>query len=155
MRRLILILTIGILLTAIVPFAAWANSNAVLRPDPVSLGLRSGAQGTVSIRVENAQALYGIEFHLKFDPKVVQVMDADRGQDGVQLIPGDWFADGFLAVNNVDNSKGTIDYAVTLLNPAEPLDGSGTIATITFKARQDGTSPLKISKAILATREAD
>jgi hypothetical protein len=42
---------------------------------------------------------------------------------------------------------------VTLLNPAPPVSGSGVIATITFKAKGNGTSPLKVAKAILASRD--
>jgi Cohesin domain len=136
------------------PAAASANPQAVVRPDPLSLGLRSGGEGSLSIRVDNVESMYGLEVHLTFDPNVVQVVDSDPSKAGVQLKPGDWLKGGFIAVNKADNAKGTIDYAITLLNPAPPVSGSGVVATITFQAKNSGTSPLKIIKAILATREA-
>lgn len=131
-----------------------ANGNAVVHPDPLSVGLKSGEAQDVSIRVENVQDMYGVELQIKFDPKVVQVKDADDSKDGTQIAVGEWLQDGFVAVNQADNAKGTISFAATLLNPAPPLSGDGDAATITFRAKADGTSPLKISKALLATRDA-
>lgn len=131
-----------------------AADTAIVHPDPLSVGMRSGEEKSISIRVDNAQDLYGIEFQLRFDPKVVQVRDADAATEGVQIEVGEWLADGFVAANQVDNKKGTILYAATLLNPAPPLNGDGTVATIQFSAEGDGTSPLTISKALLATRDA-
>jgi Cohesin domain len=131
-----------------------ADSNAVVHPDPLSAGIRSGQTQEISLRVENVKNMYGIEFQLKFDPKVLQVQDADNSKEGTQIAVGDWLSKGFVAANQADNAKGTITFAATLLNPAPPLNGDGTVATITFHAKADGTSPLKISKALLATRDA-
>lgn len=133
---------------------ARAADTAIVHPDPLSVGMRSGEEKSVSIRVDNAQDLYGIEFQVHFDPRIIQVQDADSSADGVQIEVGEWLADGFVAANQVDNKKGTILYAATLLNPAPPLNGDGTVATIQFSAKNDGTSPLTISKTLLATRDA-
>ncbi len=156
LKLLLLILVTGWLAsrttgTAVV---AAASQEAVIRPDPLSLGLKPDAQGTVSIVIAEAQDLYGVEFHLTFDPNIVEVVDADASQPGIQIQPGDWLENTFVAVNRADNATGKIDYAVTLLNPAPPVSGSGSIGLITFKAKSNGVSPLKIEKAILATREA-
>lgn len=145
---------VAILTVAASPASTYASPQAIVRPDPLSVGMKSGEEGKVSIRVENAESMYGIEFHLSFDPNVVQVLDADASKPGVQLATGDWLKGGFVAVNKADNAKGTIDYAVTLLNPAPAVSGSGVIATLSVKAKNNGTSPLKFTKAILATREA-
>ncbi len=153
------IIVAGVLLVALATTAApaltAANSAAVLRPDPVSLGLKPGDQGSIAIRADAVQNMYGVEFHLTFDPNIVQVVDADASKPGVQLQPGDFLQGGFAAVNKADNVAGTIDYAATLLNPAPPQSGGGVIATITFKAKANGTSPLKVTKAIFATRKAE
>jgi hypothetical protein len=130
-----------------------AAQQTLLHPDPPSLGLKSGEQGSISILVDAAQNMYGIEFHLKFDPNLVEVVDADPSKAGVQIKPGDWLKNTFVASNKADNGAGTIDYAVTLLNPAPAVSGSGTVAAITFKAKGNGTSPLKVQKAILASRD--
>lgn len=134
--------------------ASAADTNAIVHPDPLAAGIRSGQEQKISLRVENVKNMYGIEFQLQFDPKVVQVQDADPSKDGTQVAVGDWMGKGFVAANEADNTKGTVTFAATLLNPAPPLNGDGTVATITFHAKADGTSPLKISKALLATRDA-
>lgn len=147
---------LGALLMGLVSMASvtLAESATTLHPDPLSVGMRNGESKQVSIRVENVTDMYGIELQLKFDPKVVQVEDADASADGVQIIAGEWWKKGFIAANKVDNKKGTITFAATLLNPAPPVSGDGVVATIQFKAKSDGTSPLKFSDAILATRDA-
>ncbi len=131
-----------------------AASQAVIRPDPLLLGLKPVAQDTISIVVENVRNLYALEIHLAFDPHVLEVMDADPAQEGVQIEPAEWWENGFVALNRVDNSRGRIDFAATLLNPALPVRGNQIIAVITFRAREAGDSALSIESAILSTREA-
>lgn len=151
---IVLALLVSGVISAVAAPAFAANGDAVVHPDPLAVGLKSGATQDISIRVENVQNMYGIELQIKFDPKVVQVQDADDSADGTQVAVGDWLHDGFVAANKVDNKQGTISFAATLLNPAPALSGDGTVATITFRAKADGNSPLKISKALLATRDA-
>lgn len=158
MRRqhfhLIFLFVFVLLIVPIIALPVFAESaSATLRPDPLSLGLKPGETGTVTIRASDVQNMYGTEFHLIFDSNIVEVVDADTAKPGVQIAQGDWLKNSFVAVNKVDNAAGKIDYGVTLLNPAPPVSGSGVIATITFKAKNNGTSPLKIDKAILASRD--
>lgn len=145
----VLLLTIGFTVAA----TAFAEASATLRTDPQSLGLKPGETGTVTIRASDVQNMYGVEFHLTFDPNIVEVVDADAAKPGAQIAQGDWLKNSFVAVNKADNAAGKIDYGVTLLNPAPAVSGSGVIATITFKAKGNGTSPLRIDKAILASRD--
>jgi hypothetical protein len=74
--------------------------------------------------------------------------------EGIQVEPGDLMADGFWAVNKVDNQLGKIDCAVTLLNPASPINGSGLLAIIHVKSLSEGTVSIHIDSATLATRDA-
>jgi trimeric autotransporter adhesin len=142
------------LVLALSPLVAAASGPAVLRPDPLSLGLRPGEQGAMTIRGENVQGMYGLEIHLSFDPAIVEVVDTDPDKPGIQVKAGDWLKEGFVALNRADNAAGTIDYAATLLNPAPAVSGAGTVAVVTFKAKANGASPVKMTKAILASREA-
>ena len=132
---------------------AAAQGGAVVRTEPVALGVASGAESSVEILFENVQDLYGLEVHLTFDPTLVEVVDADATRTGVQITGADWLKDAFIAANQVDNASGKIDFGATLLNPASPVNGSKAVATITFKAKQDGIAPLTIDTAILATRD--
>lgn len=122
--------------------------------DPPSLSLKPGEQGAIAIKVDEVVDLYGLELHLRFDPNLLEVIDGDEQTAGIQIAPGGLFQQGFVAVNQVDNSSGKIDFAATLLNPALPINGGGVVGIITFKARQIGESALKFETAILATREA-
>ncbi|NCP16619.1 hypothetical protein GW866_06205 [bacterium] len=131
------------------------GSDVILRPDPLSLGLMPDAQGTIAIVIENVQNLYGVEIHLAFDPNVIQVEDANPAWEGVQIEPAAWLQDGFVAVNRADNSRGRIDFAATLLNPALPVSGDQAVAEITFRGRQAGVSALSFEAAILSTRQAE
>lgn len=133
---------------------ASASPTTTLHTDPSALGLKPGEQGALVLVVEDVQDLYGAEVHLAFDPNIVEVVDANAAQAGVQIQSGDWLTNTFVAANMADNAAGQIDYAVTLLNPAPPMSGSGALATITFKAKAKGSSALTIEKAILATRDA-
>jgi hypothetical protein len=137
-----------------VPAAAQGES-AILRPDPLSSGLTPNSQGTVKIVIENVQALYGLEFHLTFDPTVVEVVDADPTKAGIQIEPADWWGKGFVAINQVSNESGQIDFAATLLRPASPVIGNQVVAIINFAASKTGTSALSIASAILSTSDAE
>lgn len=154
LARVLIFLSAAITTLCLTSAPLAANEKTIVLLDPLSIGMKKGETRTMALRVQDASELYGIEFHLRFDPKIVQVQDDDAAKKGAQIKTGDWFADGFVATNKVDNAKGTIDYAVTLLNPTPALNGDGVIATIQFKAVRDGASPLKVSKAILATRDA-
>ncbi len=131
------------------------QSGVVLRFEPPTLVLTIGAQGSVSILVENVQDLYGIEFHVTYNANIAEIVDTDPDKQGVQIRPADWWKDGFVPVNQVDNKTGRIDFAATLLRPAEPLSGKQVVAIISFAAREAGTSALGIESAILSTRAAE
>ena len=61
---------------------------------------------------------------MKFDPKVVEVVDANGDAVGVQIVPGGMpdvgDGKGLIQVNMVDVDTGQISYAAVLLNPADP-----------------------------------
>jgi hypothetical protein len=153
-----LFIALGVILLILAQPAAVTmaqGSEAILRPDPLALGLKPEEHGTVAILIENVQNLYGVEFHLAFDPAVVEVVDADPAQEGVQIAPGSLWRDGFVAVNRADNERGQVDFAATLLNPSLPVSGDRAAAEITLRARQAGVSPVRVAAAILSTRQAE
>jgi hypothetical protein len=110
----------GLLATLALPYLPTAakDDQAVLRFSPATLELAPGTQGMVAVVVENMQDLYGLEFQVSFDPKIVEVMYMEADQEGIQIMPADWWKDGFMAVNKVDNESGRIDFAATMLRPA-------------------------------------
>ncbi len=154
---IIISLSLAILMIRALPKAAAMaqGGGVIIRPEPLLSGLRPDAQGMVAIVLENVQGLYALEFQLAFDPHIVEVMDADPAKEGIQIEPAGWWKEGFVAVNQADNTGGRIDFAATLLNPALPVSGSRSVAVITFRTRKTGLSVLNINSAILSTREAE
>ncbi len=140
-------------LMAVLVFPVAAQSATQVRLDPLTLGLKPGSQGSLTLVFDNAQDLYGLEVHLSFDPKVIEILDADPAKAGVQLTPADWLKSGFIAQNQVDNAAGTIDFAATLLNPALPVSGSKAFVTIQVRSKVEGNSPFNFKKVILANRD--
>ena len=144
-NKIIFLATVVIWLTTPLVFAQ-AGTTVYLQSVETPEGLLK-----VDIVAENVVDLYGAEVKLRYDPGILTVQDADPDRDGLQITEGDFLptSNGFVVANQVDNLEGTITYALTLLNPAPPVDGTGSIATITFERLQDSPTTVEIEKAKL------
>jgi hypothetical protein len=140
-----LVTIIAVMLTASL---VWAQDGARVFPQPLE-----SPEGTlvVDIMAENVTDLYGAEFRLTYDPSVVAVQDFKPEQDGVQIESGTLLPSGkgFVVANQVDEAAGTVIFAMTLLNPASPVTGSGPLARVTFKVLQDVPSTINVEHAKL------
>lgn len=141
--------------------ALWLALPAVAAAPTVVLGnstleLAPGQTASLPVAVTDVQDLYGLEIHLRFDPAVIQVADADLGRDGIQVAAGSFLSADFVAQNQADNQAGSIDYAVTQTNPNEPKSGSGTLLVIQFQGSAAGrVSQLEVTNGILTTRDGE
>jgi hypothetical protein len=127
---------------------AFAQSSTRVYLQPVE-----APQGTLTVEVmaENVTNLYGAEFKLKYDPAVLAIQDAKPDQDGIQveagtLLPPD---QGFVVANEADQAEGSVTFAMTLLNPAPPANGTGPLARVTFQVLQSTPSTINVEKAKL------
>jgi LysM repeat protein len=127
------------------------QGNALLHFDPSPGQVTVGGVAAVQLRLENVANLYGIEVHLTFDARMVQVEDDDAGREGVQVAVGEIPHPEFLVQNIVDNTGGRLDYAVVQLAPRLPASGSGVVATIHFRGVSEGVSPIRFVGAKLAS----
>jgi LysM repeat protein len=118
--------------------------------DPPSREVAVEATTTVDIRIENVSDLFGAEVHLTFDPALLEGVDADAGKAGVQIQPGTFLSPDFTAQNEVDQAAGKVDFAISQMAPHGPVSGSGVLATITFKGKAVGISPINFVNVILA-----
>lgn len=128
--------------------------QATLQLVPQTVQLDVNATTVLELAVTQVSGLYGVEAHLRFDPEIIQVVDADPTRPGVQLEAGTFPTPDFVALNQVDNVAGTIDYAVTQLSPREPREGSGVVARITVRAKQPSTTQIEIAEFILTDTSA-
>ena len=124
-----------------------------MRTDPTVVAVAAGQTATVQFVLADAQNAYGIDVHATFDPEVVEVMDADPGADGVQMTPGDFLRPDFVVRNVADNEKGTLRYALTQVNPTQPVTGTGVIFTVQFRGKATGETALTLAPVEMADRQ--
>lgn len=113
----------------------------VVRFEPPSAQVDRGQTFEMSVRVENIDDLYGFETTIRFDPAILEVVDADAGIPGAQVRPGAFLPPGTqIVVNAADNAAGVIRFAASLIAPLPPLSGSGNLVSISFQAEAAGST---------------
>jgi len=105
------------------------------------------AQGTAGVDVENVTNLIAVQLQLRYDPSIAQVIDADPGQNGVQIRVGSAFSGGFIAQNTVDTTNGRISFAATLLGGT--INGNSRLITVDWDPLAVGSAPLTLENVIL------
>lgn len=134
-------------------------TEAVLWIDPPTQDLNCGQISTFTVAIRDVANLYGVQFHLTFDPEVIEVIDPDGDPSNGIIEPGDIFppSEYEVAYEVVDNGTGDIEWAISLLRvpkKAPPFAGSGSVAIVTVRALDEGTSPLVFLDAKLADGNA-
>jgi hypothetical protein len=109
--------------------------GAMLWIDPPFDMVAVGGTTSVDIAIQDVADLYGIQVTLGFNPAYLEVVDADPVKVGVQITPGACPAPNFVVLNTVNNATGVIQYAASSLDPSPPCNGSGVVATITFRGK--------------------
>lgn len=133
-------------------FAAGAQSpdpRLTLVPDVTEATV--GQTVTVNVTISGAAGVYGGSFKLSYDPQLFELVQTDNKP----VTPGAFFADepGFALRNAADTSVGTVEYALTLMQPAQPVSGDGSLGTITLRALQDGPVVVSALNASLVAPE--
>ncbi len=125
-----------VLFLCVVPSLSYA---ATLTLSPSSSSVSVGNTFTVNILLNaSGQATYGVDINrLRFNPALLQVVDADSNTSGVQITMGSLMS--VTTLNSVDNVGGSIQLS-QLADPGNIYNGSGTFATITFRAISAGTA---------------
>jgi len=118
--------------------------------NPVSANITIDETVVVDVVVEGESDLYGVALELTFDPTLVEVVDADTGTAGVQITPGSCPVADFVVQNTVNNSTGVINYDAASLSPTAACNGTGVVASITFRGLSEGTSPVHYNSWLLA-----
>jgi hypothetical protein len=127
-----------------------AQEEAQVSLEPLEL---TGQTLVIGVVAKNVTNLYGAEFKLRYDARVLAVTDADPDRDGTQVEPGDFLpaTEGFVVVNQAEPEQGNVTYALTLLNPAPPVNGSGLLARVTFEVQQATPTLIEVEKAKLVS----
>jgi hypothetical protein len=111
--------------------------------DPSQALLLPTEKMTLTVRVDAVQGLAGVQLALRFDPAVLEVVDAIPTMTGVQIIPAEIFQryGRIEGTNSADNVTGVITYACALLGD-NTVAGPGVLGQIIFRAKAVGTSPV-------------
>jgi len=115
----------------------------------------------VYIHLANMHDLYAVDIALSFNPAVLEVVAMDDQSDGVNLLPiNTWFKSDYIVYNNAYNQAGgdfpagTIRYVATQKRDATPVDETGDVAMIRFRAKTAAvSSPVTVTKAEFSDRD--
>lgn len=133
MRIALLLLTVLMVLVTQAPDRQ--SAQAVVTPEQASYAIAPGTETIISIFLQDASNVYGIDVQASFDPALVEVIDADAASEGIQVEPGQFPRPDFIAVNNVEPQAGTLRYVVTQINPTPPANGSGLLFTVRLRGK--------------------
>lgn len=127
-----------ILLALMIPSLA---SAATLSVSPSSQTVNAGDTFSVTVQLDTqGTSVDGVDLkYLKYNPALLQVQDADSAKPGVQITPGSLMTATLL--NRVDNSLGRIAFSQVVTGGSK-YKGSGTLATVSFKAIAGGKADL-------------
>lgn len=117
------------------------SRQAKISIQPAQQDAQIGDVFTVTVFIENITSLAGAEIHLAFDSNILEVVDGQPNQLGVQVADGSLLVADLVPANVADNTLGSIDYAVLQLNRPS-AEGSGILASIQFRGKAPGTSPI-------------
>ncbi len=113
---------------------------------PVALGVTPssstpavGSTFQISVTAANAHDLYEVPLQLRFDPRVLALVNVDSGE----LLSRDGQP---VALVHRDEGNGTVTVAATRPPQTAGVSGSGVVCTLTFKALATGDSPLSLVK---------
>ena len=113
------------------------TATLTLSPSSTSVSVNNTFTANIIINT-GSQSAYGADINrLRFNPAVLQVVDADSSTAGVQIAAGSLMP--MTIINSIDNVGGSIQFS-QLATPGSTFSGSGTLATITFRAVSIGTS---------------
>ena len=124
-----------------------------LRFDPPTAEIAFGETELVTLYVENARGLYGIQVAIGFDPRIVRIADADPATPGVQVAPGVAPQPDLVAINQVDHDLGMVQYAAAQLGEGQPFAGHGAVLTLGLVGVGGGTTRLSLTEHLLASPE--
>ncbi|MFQ5855459.1 MAG: right-handed parallel beta-helix repeat-containing protein [Anaerolineae bacterium] len=140
------------------PLVARNLENVVPKIEVLPADERIDVGGTtrIELRISAVTDLFAAEVRLSFDPALLEVVDANAGESGIQIETGT-FPDpnnGSAVINRADNTAGIAEYVVTVFRPNPPVSGSGPLAYITFRGKALGDSPITFQRAVLSDQEA-
>ncbi len=119
--------------------------TASMKLVPSKRTLKVGEQVSVDVVVDTAgDATTGIDVVLRYDPVLLEPVDADAATTGVQIAAGKLF--DFVPNNMVTLATGLINFSASQQPTSQPVQTKdGKVATVTFKAKAAGSADVAFS----------
>ncbi|MDE3094392.1 MAG: hypothetical protein KGK07_00140 [Chloroflexota bacterium] len=140
LRRGARLLLLAGALYLLAPLAAHAAPSGTLSMSPPTASLTVGQIVSVTLDLSAATAVHAVNLQVLYNPAIVQVVDADASTPGTQVLPGPFpGAGGTVTANSAYG--GAIQFSY-LLPASVEVSGSGTLATVQFRAIANGSAGL-------------
>ena len=143
----------GMLLTLIALLLAVPVAAEGLSADAISLVEREAPEGDEYVLVEVqsniATPAYGFGLQLTYDPTYIRPVNR-ADVDGAEVFApvGDIFQSAQRVINRdeeTETGKRHLDVVYTLLAPAAPIEGEGTLVSVLFEKLQPGDSAIELA----------
>jgi adhesin HecA-like repeat protein len=123
---------------------SFADGSAVVSIDPSSSTISSGGTATIDVDISGVTDLYGYQFDILFDAPTVS---ATSEAEGSFLTGG---GTTFFVPGTIDNVGGSLTAtADTLIGAISGVDGSGTLAVLTFTGLAPGMTSIDLANVTL------
>jgi uncharacterized protein (UPF0333 family) len=104
----------------------------------------AGDEFDIHLKIKGLKELSKAEAKLKFDPNVIQVIDQDAENEGVQLKVGKNLKSENVGLLSVNNEKGEISLKTEKLEENTGLQATDTLVTVPFKVSKTAVEDIKI-----------
>jgi len=123
---------------------AYADGSAVVSIEPTSSTISVGGTATVDVDISGVTDLYGYQFDVLFG---ASTLSATSETEGGFLATG---GTTFFIPGTIDNVGGSVTAtADTLIGAISGVDGSGTLAVLTFTGLAPGTTSIDLENVFL------
>ncbi len=129
--------------------------GTVVEVVPEDPEIKVGEKTQVAVNIKRVRNLYGVEIRIDFDADRLLIVDADSQEDGIQVTPGQFPQPDFIAQNQVDLAKGTLNYVVAQMPPHEAVNGQGVLLTFSVQGKATGEASLALTQVLLATSDGE
>jgi hypothetical protein len=121
--------------------------------NPSTVTLSQGDTVSIEVKATDSEGLFGFQFDLEYDSAILEYVSIEEG-----LLLNNGGADDTFCVAADVSTQGLIDnYACTRLNSGGSVtgvEGTGVLATVTFRSLSSGTSRMDLTNVKLADTRA-
>lgn len=117
---------------------------------PPAATVRVGDTLELDLRLADVRDLYAGQVEVTYDPAVLEIVDQNALQPGIQVTPGDFVAPFSTTRNVVDTVNHKILFTFSRVGAQPGVSGSGTVVRVTVRGLGAGTSALGLAGTLLS-----